>query len=43
MDDRSDDQLREKRDKQQVINNVVLFRLAAVRVHEKRDQLERKE
>jgi len=40
MDDRSDDQLREKRDKQQIVDDVVLFRLAAVCIHKECDQLE---
>ena len=41
MDDRPHDELREKRDKKQVVQHVVVFRLSAEGIHEKGDELER--
>lgn len=43
VDNRSHNQLREERDKQQIVDNIVLLRFASVRIHQECDQLERKE
>ena len=42
VNDRSDDQLRKECDKQQIINDIVFFRLSSVCIHQKCDQLKRK-